>query len=408
MRRDHRSLPRRTAHGSQPYFSWDPGAESEVQDVQREGPQVSGYEILDELGRGGMGVVYRARHRGLKREVALKMILAGGHASREQLERFRAEAEAVAQLQHLNIVQIYDVGDQDGLPFFSLEYIDGGSLENTAEGKPLVATHAAELVEQLARAMHFAHERGIVHRDLKPGNVLLTQDGIPKITDFGLVKRVEDDSGQTRTGTIMGTPSFMAPEQGRGQKDIGPAADTYAPGAILYTLLTGRPPFLAATAMDTILQLMNDEPVPPSKLQPRIPRDVETICLKCLNKEPQRRYESAAALADDLARFGRGEPILARPVGTLERVWRWCRRNPWVAVPTAAAALLAVAVIIGGPVAAAIIYQQKERAVSAQALAREEREDRRSKCADRRPAERSRQTATGPRVGDLEQSCYRS
>ncbi len=381
------------------FFSWDPGANSEVEDVQREGPQVRGYEILDELGRGGMGVVYRARHRGLKREVALKMILAGGHASVEQLERFRAEAEAVAQLQHPNIVQIYDVGEQDGLPYFSLEFIDGGSLEDIADGKPLVPIHAAEMVEQLAQAMYFAHERGIVHRDLKPGNVLLSQDGIPKITDFGLVKRVEDDSGQTRTGTIMGTPSFMAPEQGRGQKDIGPPADIYALGAILYTLLTGRPPFLAATAMDTIMQLMNDEPVPPSKLQPKIPRDIETICLKCLHKEPERRYESAEALANDLARFCRGEPILARPVGNFERIWRWCRRNPWVAVPSAAAALLALAVTIGGPIATAIIYQQKEKAVEAQGLA-----EKNERIADRNAelADQQKEIAKEQRVLALE------
>jgi serine/threonine-protein kinase len=333
------------------------------------GPQIREYEILEELGRGGISVVYRAFHHGLKREVALKMILAGAHASPGQLERFRAEAEAVAQLQHANIVQIYDVGQYEGLPYFSLEFVDGGSLEDIAGGKPLVPTHAAEMVGLLAQTMQFAHERGIVHRDLRPANVLLTQDGRPKITDFGLERQVEDDSGQTRTGTIMGTPSFMAPEQGRGQKDIGPPADIYALGAMLYTLLTGRPPFLAATAMDTIIQLTNDDPVPPSKLQPKIPRDIETICLTCLNKEPERRYETAGKLADDLARFCRGEPILTPPMGNVERVWRWCRRNPWIAMPSAAAALVAIAIMLGGPLAAAIIYQQKQQAVTAQALA---------------------------------------
>ena len=337
-------------------------------------PTVAGYQLLSELGRGGMGVVYRARHTGLNRLVALKMILAGGHAGSEQLARFRAEAEAVAQLKHPNIVQIYDVGEQDGLPFFSLEFVDGQSLDADIDGKPQLPARSAELVEMLARAMHHAHEQGIIHRDLKPGNVLLTSDGVPKITDFGLVKRIEGDSSQTRTGTIMGTPSYMAPEQGRGDKNVGPPADIYALGSILYCLLTGRPPFLAATPLDTLMQLLREEPVPPSRLQSKIPIDLETICLKCLQKDRQKRYESAAALADDLHRFLNGEPIEARPVGRAERLWRWCKRNPTIAIPSGIAALLALAVMIGAPVAAAVIYQEKELAVEAQQLA--ERSDK--------------------------------
>ena len=352
-------------------------------------PTVAGYQLLSELGRGGMGVVYRARHNGLNRLVALKMILTGGHAGPEQLARFRAEAEAVAQLKHPNIVQIYDVGEQEGLPFFSLEFIDGHSLDAEIDGKPQLPARSAELVEMLARAMHHAHEQGIIHRDLKPGNVLLTSEGVPKITDFGLVKRIEGDSSQTRTGTIMGTPSYMAPEQGRGDKDVGPLADIYALGSILYCLLTGRPPFLAATPLDTLMQLLREEPVPPSRLQSKIPIDLETICLKCLQKDRQKRYANAAVLADDLRRFLNGEPIEARPVGRAERLWRWCKRNPTIAIPSGIAALLAFAVMIGAPVAAAVIYQEKELAVEAQRLA-----ERSDKLAQQRAEEAKAAQAT--------------
>lgn len=310
-------------------------------------PTVAGYEILSELGRGGMGVVYKARQRALNRLVALKMILAGTHAGQDQLARFRAEAEAVAALQHPNIVQIYDVGEQEGLPYFSLEFIDGQPLDRYLDGQPQVAAWAAEMTESLARAMHHAHEMGIVHRDLKPANVLLNSAGVPKITDFGLVKRMEgsEDSSQTRTGTIMGTPSYMAPEQGRGEKDIGPLADVYALGSMLYCFLTGRPPFLAATPFDTLMQLLKDEPVAPTRLQPKIPRDLETICLKSIQKDPRKRYESAWELAEDLHRFRNQEPIQARPIGRVERVWRWCRRNPRVASLTSAVVILLVAAV---------------------------------------------------------------
>jgi serine/threonine protein kinase len=296
------------------------------------GPQVPGYEILAELGRGGMGVVYQARQIALKRVVALKMILAGKHASPAELARFRAEAEAVAQFQHPHIVQIHEGGEHHGLPYFSLEFVDGGNLTQKLAGTPLPVRQAAELMEMLARAMHYAHQRGIVHRDLKPANVLLTADGTPKVTDFGLAKRLVGDAGQTTSGAILGTPSYMAPEQAAGKtKEVGPPADVYALGAILYEVLTGRPPFRAATPLDTLLQVVSDEPVPPSRLQSKVPRELETICLKCLQKEPRKRYASAEALAEDLRRFLNGEPIWSRPVGAWERGWRWCQREPVVA-----------------------------------------------------------------------------
>jgi WD40 repeat protein len=310
-------------------------------------PVVAGYQILAELGRGGMGVVYQARQVGLNRLVALKMILAGAHAQAADLARFRTEAEAVAGLRHPHIVQIYDIGEQGGLPYFSLEFVEGGSLEGRLDGTPWLGPPAARLMEPLARAMHAAHQKGIIHRDLKPANVLLTAEGTPKVTDFGLAKRLDQDSGQTRTGTIMGTPSYMAPEQASGAKaDIGPAADVYALGAVLYELLTGRPPFKAVTPLDTVLQVIQGDPVPPAQLNARVSRDLETICLKCLQKEPARRYASAEALADDLSRYLKGEPIHARPVGRLEKLGRWCRRNPVVAGLTTLVALVLIAGVV--------------------------------------------------------------
>jgi WD40 repeat protein len=294
-----------------------------------------GYEILGELGRGGMGVVYRARQQGLGRVVALKMVLAGSHAGPEELARFQREAEAVARLQHPNIVQIHEVGDDDGWPFFSLELVEGGSLDSRMAGNPWPALPAARLVETLARAVAVAHAAGIVHRDLKPGNVLLTIDGTPKVTDFGLAKRLDEAAAagpRTQTGAILGTPGYMAPEQAAGNNPaVGPAADIYALGAILYELLTGRPPFRAANVLDTLRQILTEEPVPPRRLQPAVPRDLETIALKCLEKPLAKRYASALDLADDLRRFQEGKPIRARPVRAAEHVWRWCRRYPWVA-----------------------------------------------------------------------------
>ncbi len=292
---------------------------------------IPGYEILTELGRGGMGVVYKARHLDLKRLVALKMIVGAEYASGDQIERFRREAEAVARLQHPNIVQIYEVGQREGRPYFSLEFVDGGSLADKLRGTPLPPAEAAHVVETLARAVHAAHQRGIVHRDLKPGNVLLTADGTPKIADFGLAKQTDGNSSRTQEGTVVGTPSYMAPEQASGETSaVGPAADTYALGAILYETLTGRPPFRGVTPLDTIMQVVSQEPAAPREMQPHVPRDLETICLKCLHKDPARRYASALDLAPRTCkrRFQGDEPIQARATPALECLVKWSRRHP--------------------------------------------------------------------------------
>jgi tetratricopeptide (TPR) repeat protein len=310
-------------------------------------PQVPGYEILAELGRGGMGVVYQARHLALDRIVALKMILGGVHADAEALQRLRREAEAVARLQHPGIVQIFEIGEHQGLPFLALEYCAGGSLHRKLAGLPLPPIEAARLTEALARALQAAHDKQILHRDLKPHNVLLTERGEPKITDFGLVKKLDGTSGGTQTGAVVGTPSYMSPEQARCQQ-LTAASDVYALGAVLYEMLTGRPPFLGLDVLVIVDQVVRQDPVPPRRLQPSILRDLETICLKCLRKEAGQRYASAAALAEDLRRFQTGEPILARPLGSAERAWRWCRRNPAVAGLLAA---VAVTLLLGTGVA---------------------------------------------------------
>jgi WD40 repeat protein len=325
-------------------------------DSAPEGPMsrltIPGYQILGELGRGGMGVVYRARQTSLDRLVALKMVLTGVHAGPGERARFRREAEAVARLQHPHIVQIHEIGEHDGTPFFSLEYVPAGSLDKKLNGTPLPAHEAAQLLETLARTIHAAHEQGIIHRDLKPANVLLTKDGQPKITDFGLAKRLDPGpgalapGGRTETGAIIGTPSYMAPEQAGGpSKAIGPPADIYALGAILYECLTGRPPFRAETPLDIVRQVLSQEPVSPSRLNPRVPRDLETIALKCLNKAPSNRYTTTVEMADDLRRFQTGEPILARPVGLWERSWRWARRRPAQAALVGVSSLALLALV---------------------------------------------------------------
>jgi serine/threonine-protein kinase len=268
-----------------------------------------------------MGVVYKARQVDLKRFVALKMILSRELAGPEEIDRFRAEAEAVARLNHPHIVQVYEIGEYRSQPFVALELADGGTLARKLSGTPLLPRQAADLVAILARAMDAVHRCKVVHRDLKPGNILLTADGTPKISDFGLSKKLDVESGQTQSGAIMGTPSYMAPEQAAGRaKEVGPAADIYALGAILYEMLTGRPPFRAPTVLKTLQQVMTQEPVSPRRLQPGCPRDLETICLQCLRKEPRERYANALQLAEDLQHFLKGEPIKARPIGRMERL----------------------------------------------------------------------------------------
>jgi serine/threonine protein kinase/WD40 repeat protein len=380
-----------TEHGP-PAAAAPPGAENR--------PAVAGYEILGDLGHGGMGTVYKARQRSLKRLVALKVIRCAAAADPRSRARFHTEAEAAARLQHPNIVQIYEVGEQDGVPYLALEYVDGGTLEQRLAGEPQPARQAAELVETLARAMDYAHQRGVVHRDLKPANVLLrhkseirspksetnsnpeTQaktetpnptpgsggpglglgmgdSGLivstfefrisnfePKIADFGLAKLAEAEVAHTLSGAIVGTPSYMAPEQADGRSDTGPAIDVYALGAVLYECLTGRPPFRGASLLDTLEQVRTEEAIPPRRLVPKLPRDLETICLKAMAREPARRYATAGALADDLRRFRNREPILARRVGPAGRLGRWCRRHPARAGLAFACAALVVTVFV--------------------------------------------------------------
>jgi serine/threonine protein kinase/tetratricopeptide (TPR) repeat protein len=356
---------------------------------------IGGYEILEELGHGGMGVVYKARQAGLERVVALKMIRADRLARGVEISRFRTEAEAAARLQHPNIVQIHEVGEQDGRPFFSLEFVDGPDLARHLQGKPQPAAEAAALIETLALAVHYAHEHGVVHRDLKPANILLqklnqrdtestekkdraerTKGGssrttdlafssppsavssassvslwltlLPKITDFGLAKLLVGATGQTEDGEILGTPSYMAPEQAKGHlQDIGPLVDVYALGAILYEALTGRPPFCGTSVLETLDLVRFTEPVPPRRLQPRCSRDLETVCLKCLHKDPRKRYASALDLAEDLRRFREGRPVQARPVGPMGRLGKWARRHPSLAALVVVSIAAVLSLLVG-------------------------------------------------------------
>jgi eukaryotic-like serine/threonine-protein kinase len=302
------------------------------------------YKIVRELARGGMGVVFQARQMSLNRPVALKMILAGQLADDTDIKRFYTEAEAAANLDHPGIVPIFEVGQHEGQHYFSMGFVEGQSLAQKIADGPIPPVEAAALMVKVAEAIDYAHLHGVIHRDLKPANILLDQNGYPRVTDFGLARKLQADSGLTGSGQIMGTPSYMPPEQAGGRRDeVGPAADVYSLGATLYALVTGRPPFQAATAMDTVLQVLSEEPVPPRRLNPAVTRDLETICLKCLAKEPTRRYATAGELAADLRRWQGNEPIMARPVGTFERTWSWCRRNPLVAslIATVAASLIA-------------------------------------------------------------------
>ena len=415
---------------------------------------VPGYKLLGVLGRGGMGIVYKAIQEKANRLVALKMILAGVHADPAEHMRFRVEAEAVAKLSHPNIVQLYEVGDTpDGFPFFSLEYVAGGTLSERLKQGPLRAADAAALIESLARAMQCAHEQGIVHRDLKPLNILLVGRGtaregdgketlikdpaaktlasksssssslspnaqalIPKISDFGLAKRLDSDDGLTRTGAIMGTPAYMAPEQAFGHsKNVGPAADIYALGAILYECMTGRPPFKGATVADTLEQVRTMEPITLKQFMRELPVDLETICLHCLHKDPRRRYASAEALADDLRRYQEHKPISVRPVSNVERTWRWCRRNPGWAAMIAAVTVLLIVITAGSATGFAVVSAQnieidKKRQEAEQARddakKKQKEADEQRKIADEASAEakKKRREAEIARDKEIEQT----
>jgi WD40 repeat protein/predicted Ser/Thr protein kinase len=305
--------------------------------------RIGPFTVISELGHGGMGVVYLAEQPALRRLVALKVIRHGVNATPGEIARFLAEAEAVARLQHPNIVQIHEVGEQDGVYYLVLEYVDGGSLDRQLAGTPREPRSTAGMIETLARAVHHAHGRGILHRDLKPANVLVDAQGQPKITDFGMAKSLQGDSGLTASGQVLGTPSYIAPEQASGKHgEITPAVDVYGLGALMYEMLTGRPPFKGATPLSTLEQVVSQEPVAPSRFQRHISRDLETICLKCLEKQPSRRYATAEALADDLGRLLSGRPIVARPVGAWGRVRKWARRRPIEACLTMAVVVVAV------------------------------------------------------------------
>lgn len=315
------------------------------------------YNLLEKIAQGGMGVVYRARQTQLDRIVAVKMILAGQFATDAEVERFRTEALAAAQLQHPAIVAVHEVGRLAGQYFFSMDFVEGQALGDLVREKPLPAARAAAYTRDIAEAIHFAHEHGVLHRDLKPANVLIDRADRPRVTDFGLAKRIDQDSNLTATGAMVGTPGYMPPEQVRGEPDkLGAPSDVYALGAILYELLTTRPPFQGESALDTFMQVVNQEPIAPRLLNTKVPHDLETICLKCLEKEPNRRYATAAELATDLRHFLAGEPISARPISRMERAWRWCRRRPAL---TSLATALVLTIVAGF---AGVIWQWREAA----------------------------------------------
>jgi WD40 repeat protein len=372
-------------------------------------PRIDDYQIEGEIARGGMGVVYRARQISLNRMVALKMVLAGELAGAQEKQRFQAEAEAAAALDHPHIVPIYHVGSHQGQPFFTMKLIDGVPLSKAIaelRGRQRVV---ARLMAKIARAVHFAHQRGLLHRDLKPGNILLDREGSPHVTDFGLAKKVEDDRGLTQTGAIVGTPSYMAPEQARAEKRLTTAADVYALGAILYDCLTGQPPFRGSSPLDTILQVLEKQPERPRALSPKVARDLETICLKCLEKEPARRYGSAESLAEDLDRWRTGEPIEARPVGTAERVLKWCLRRP------AMAGLLAGVLAISMVATALVTWKWREartRAITEAGLRREaeeaqqETEKARAREVEQRKAAEKARNSEAEQRAEAERSLY--
>jgi len=347
-------------------------------------PYFGDYQLLEEIARGAMGIVFKARQSSLNRTVALKMILAGRLASPALVQRFQTEAEAAANLKHPNIVAIHEVGEHEGQHYFSMDYIEGQDLAERMRQGPVPLKEAASCVEIIARAIHYAHQRGVLHRDLNPSNILLDRQGQPHVTDFGLAKLVEHESTLTQSHDVMGTPSYMAPEQAAGDvKQLTIAVDIYSLGAILYELLTGQPPFRAGTALETMRQVMEQEPEPPSRVahqashttHERVDRDLETICLKCLQKDPNARYNSAEALAKDLARWQAGEAILARPVAPVERIWRWCKRKPVTASLVLAVASLMTALAVGSTVAAFRIAREGERARKAELEAVQQKQD---------------------------------
>jgi serine/threonine-protein kinase len=306
--------------------------------------ELGDYELLEEVGRGGQGVVFRARQKSLNRTVALKVISLGQWASKGHLKRFRREAEAAASLDHPSIVPIYEVGEREGACYFSMKFVEGGQLDEVVRRAPISIRQAAELITKVARTVHYAHEHGILHRDIKPGNILLDTKGEPQLTDFGLARLVEAESTVTRTMEVMGTPSYMAPEQAVGSNSaVSSVTDVYGLGAVFYQLLTGQPPFAGGTTYETIKLLLDTEPRPPRVLNPKIDRELSTICLKCLEKDPQRRYSSALALAEDLEHWLKHEPIRAKPSGLFTHAWKWIRRNP----STTVLVTLLVAVAMG-------------------------------------------------------------
>jgi predicted Ser/Thr protein kinase len=344
------------------------------------------YELKRVLGKGGMGIVYKARQLSLNRQVALKLITAAELAGEDELRRFQNEAEAAAHLDHPNIVPIYEVGEHQGRHYFSMKLVAGESLDRRLDAYLDDPRSAAKLVAEVAEAVHHAHQRGILHRDLKPANILLDERGTPHVADFGLAKRVEGDSELTQSGAILGTPGYMAPEQTSGRRGaVTTASDVYGLGAILYALLTGRAPFAGATVLETLEQVRGRAPEPPSRTNPRVPRDLEVICLRCLEKAPHRRYSSAEALAADLRRYLAGEPILARPVGPLERAWLWCRRHPAITGLTGA---LALALMIGTVVSTVLAIRARAEARRADAAALRESQEKNRVLIEKRLSDR--------------------
>jgi eukaryotic-like serine/threonine-protein kinase len=366
----------------------------------------TGYELIEPIGRGGMGVVFKARQRALGRLVAFKQIRAGLDADPNELARFQTEAKAAARLTHPSIVRVFDVGEQDGLPYIAMELVEGGNLADRLAGGPLPPKEAATLVETLALAVHHSHVHGIVHRDLKPANILLTPELVPRITDFGLVK-LDGGVGSTQTGVLLGTPRYMAPEQIR-SRDAGPSVDIYALGAILYECLGGHPPFQAVAPLDVLEQIRTQEPLAVGRLRAGLPRDLQTICMKCLEKDPRRRYATAAALAADLGRLLRGEPVEARPSSVVERLAKWVRRRPYQAGLAGLAALGVIAAFAGLLLHQRLLQIEISRTAQAAELARQQKNFADGNYRDARAAIRAildcyddPEFATLPRRGEL-------